>query len=349
MKLIVGGPTGEFEHDGGDHPERQSRIAAVMAGIGDLRLGSDLEFVEPLLVDQVQLTRVHDATYLAEVAAFCQAGGGDLDPDTYATSDSWAAARRAVGAGLAAIESLQKRNDGVAFVVARPPGHHALRDRAMGFCLLNNIAVSAAALAATGERILIVDWDVHHGNGTQAIFWNDPNILYVSTHQSPLFPGTGAAQDTGGPGALGRTVNIPLPAGATGDVVRRAIDEVALPVIDDFQPTWVLVSAGFDAHRADPMAELALSSGDFADLARTVAGFAPRAGRLALFLEGGYDLAALQLSVATTVGALMGGFYQPEEATYGGPGNEMVLQARVDREDALQRARRLASTDDVAR
>jgi acetoin utilization deacetylase AcuC-like enzyme len=345
MKLIVGGPTGEFEHDGGDHPERPSRIAAVMAGIDDLYLGGDLEFVEPFVADHEQLIPVHDASYLAEVVAFCQAGGGDLDPDTYANPDSWSAACRAVGAGLAAIDALRERNDGVAFVVARPPGHHALRDRAMGFCLLNNIAVSAAALAADGERVLIIDWDVHHGNGTQAIFWNDPNILYVSTHQSPLFPGTGAAREIGGPDALGRTVNVPLPAGATGDVVRRAIDEVALPVIDAFHPTWVLVSAGFDAHRADPMAELALSSGDFADLARTVAGFAPRRGRLVLFLEGGYDLAALQMSVATTVGALLGGLYQPEEPTYGGPGNELVQRAHSARQDALLRAGQLASTE----
>jgi acetoin utilization deacetylase AcuC-like enzyme len=340
--LIVSGPTGESEHDGGDHPERPARIGAVMAGVDDLHLGSDLHIVAPLAAGMAQLTRVHDTTYLDELAAFCQAGGGALDPDTYATADSWTAARRAAGAGLAAIDALRQRNDGVAFVAARPPGHHAVRDRAMGFCLLNNIAVSAAALAADGERVLIIDWDVHHGNGSQAIFWDDPNVLYVSTHQSPLFPGSGAAREIGGPSALGRTVNVPLPAGATGDIVRRAIDEVALPAIDDFDPTWVLVSAGFDAHRADPLAELALSSGDFAELARTVAGFAPRPGRLVLFLEGGYDLGALRMSVAAALGALLGGFYQPEDPTYGGPGAEMVHLARSERDEALHRAGQLA-------
>jgi acetoin utilization deacetylase AcuC-like enzyme len=343
--LIVTGPLGGCEHDGGDHPERPARIAAAMAGIDDLHLGTDLQIVPSVAADPARLTRVHDSGYLEELVAFCQAGGGNLDPDTFARSDSWSAARAAAGAGLVAIDALRRCDGGIAFVAARPPGHHALRDRAMGFCLLNNIAVSAAALVADGERVLIVDWDVHHGNGTQAIFWNDPNVLYVSTHQSPLFPGGGAASEIGGRRALGRTVNIPLPAKATGDVVRQAIEEVALPVIDDFEPTWVLVSAGFDGHRDDPLADLALSSGDFADLARMVAGFAPRPGRLVLFLEGGYDLRALRMSVATTLGALLGGIYQPEDPTYGGPGTELVDQARRDRAEAHRMALDLALGD----
>jgi acetoin utilization deacetylase AcuC-like enzyme len=206
----------------------------------------------------------------------------------------------------------------------------------MGFCLVNNVAVSAAALVAEGERVLVVDWDVHHGNGTQAMFWNEPNVLYVSTHQSPLFPGTGEAREIGGPGARGQTVNIPLPPKATGDVVRQAIEEVALPVIDEFAPSWVLVSAGFDGHRADPLADMALSSGDFSDLARMTAAFAARSGRLALFLEGGYDLAALRMSVATTLGTLVGGIYEPEGPTFGGPGSELVERARDQRAEALR-------------
>jgi len=336
--LIVSGPTGGRDHIGINHPERPGRIAAVMAGVDDLHLGTDLRIVAPVAADLAQMTRVHDPRYLEELEVFCQAGGGSLDPDTYATPDSWSAARLASGAGLAAVDALRELDDGVAFVAARPPGHHALRDRAMGFCLLNNVAITAAALTANGERVLIIDWDVHHGNGTQAIFWDDPNVLYVSTHQWPLFPGSGVAGEIGGAGGLGRTVNVPLPAKATGDVVRRAIEEVALPVIDDFEPTWVLVSAGFDAHRDDPLGDLALSSGDFADLARLVAGFAPRPGRLALFLEGGYDLEALRMSVATTLGALLGGMYQPEDPTYGGPGTELVDQARQARVVAHRRA-----------
>jgi acetoin utilization deacetylase AcuC-like enzyme len=240
------------------------------------------------------------------------------------------------GAGLQAIDVLQERGDGLAFVATRPPGHHALADRSMGFCLLNNVAVSAAALVAAGERVLIVDWDVHHGNGTQDLFWNDPAVLYVSTHQSPFYPGTGAADEVGGSGARGLTVNIPLPSGATGDVVRLALDDVAAPVIDAFGPTWVLISAGFDAHRADPLADLALSSGDFADLARTVSGYAPRPGRVAVFLEGGYELNALRSCVAATLGSLTGTSGMTNESpTSGGSGVEWVGRAVLERMQVL--------------
>jgi acetoin utilization deacetylase AcuC-like enzyme len=339
--LIVTQPRLDSEHRRPGHPERPDRVTAALAGVADLHLGSDLEVVPALAAERAQLSRVHAAGYLDELAAFCREGGGDLDPDTYATAGSWDAACVAAGAGLAAIDALRRRADGVAFVAARPPGHHALRDRAMGFCLLNNIAVAAAELTAHGERVLIVDWDVHHGNGTQAIFWDDPNVLYVSTHEWPLFPGTGAAREIGGQHAAGHTINLPLPSGATGDVVRQALEVVALPAIDEFKPTWVLVSAGFDAHRADPLAGLALSSGDFATLAELVAAFAPRPGRLVLFLEGGYDLTALRNSVTATLSALLGGDHRPEDPTSGGPGREMVDQDRADRIAELRRADQL--------
>ena len=311
-----------------------------MGGIADLHLGDDLRVLPAVPVEPEQLARVHAPAYLSELATFCSGGGGDLDPDTYAEADSWSTALRAAGAGLGAIGALRQSGDGVAFVVARPPGHHAMRDRAMGFCLLNNIAVSAAALTAEGERVLIVDWDVHHGNGTQGIFWDDPGVLYVSTHQWPAFPGTGRAAEVGGDRALDCTVNIPLPPDATGDVLLRAMDTIAAPVVDQFDPTWVLVSAGFDAHRADPLADLALSSGDFAELARMVAGWAPGPGRLALFLEGGYDLEALRTSVAAAVGALLDAPCTPEAPTSGGPGREAVEAALVNRAAALALARR---------
>ena len=221
-------------------------------------------------------------------------------------------------------------------MVARPPGHHASPDRQMGFCLLNNVAVAAAWLVDRGERVLILDWDVHHGNGTQDVFWDEPGVLFVSTHQWPLYPGTGRPEEVGGPGAHGLTVNIPLPAGATGDVVLRGLEELAVPAVEAFAPTWVLVSAGYDAHRADPLADVALSAGDFAALARLAAGLAPRPDRLALFLEGGYDLGALRASVAATVGALVGA--DPGDAeppTSGGPGTEMVDQSAARRAAAV--------------
>ncbi len=213
----------------------------------------------------------------------------------------------------------------------------------MGFCLLNNVAVAAASLTARGQKVLIVDWDVHHGNGTQSIFWDDPDVLYVSTHQFPLFPGTGKATEIGGPAALGLTVNVPLPAGATGDVLRAAIDRVARPTIEEFSPDWVLVSCGFDAHQADPLGDLALSSGDFGELARLVNEFTPRTGRLALFLEGGYDQMALQMSVTDTLGALLGLHTHPAAPTYGGPGMSEIGLAISDGHRAMESAQRSLS------
>ena len=197
----------------------------------------------------------------------------------------------------------------------------------MGFCLVNNVAVAAASRTALGQRVLIVDWDVHHGNGTQDIFWDDPDVLYVSTHQHPLYPGTGRPDEVGGAGAPGLTLNLPLPPGATGDVVRAALDQEARASIEAFAPDWVLVSCGFDAHRDDPLSDLQLSSGDFAELARIVREFAPRPGRLALFLEGGYQHAALASSVEATLGALVDRRGDSVAPTYGGPG---LAQLRAD-------------------
>jgi acetoin utilization deacetylase AcuC-like enzyme len=333
--LIVAGPAGAASHDGGtSHPEQQGRIFSVMDGVRDLHLDDDINYVETPEAGFDALTRVHSATYLDELDRFCRRGGGNLDPDTYAQTDSFAAARRAVGAGLEAITALEREGQGVAFIPVRPPGHHAEADRAMGFCLLNNIAVSAAALAARGQRVLIIDWDVHHGNGTQSIFWDDPRVLYVSTHQWPLFPGTGRAQEVGGPNAVGLTINVPLPRGATGDIVRCALEEIAHPVIDRFMPDWVLVSCGFDAHRADTLGELALSTGDFAKLAQLVSSFAPCRGRLALFLEGGYNYRALRASVTAVLGTLLDLRVEVESPTFGGPGREAIASAETGRSSA---------------
>jgi acetoin utilization deacetylase AcuC-like enzyme len=328
--LVVAGPVGVHEHDPGNHPERPARLAAVLAGVGDLELGDDLVMVEAQPAGLDQLARVHDRAFLADLAS---RGPGPIDPDTYFTADSWETARRAAGAGLGALDALTRAGGGVAFVAARPPGHHAESNRAMGFCLLNNVAVSAAELVARGERVLIVDWDVHHGNGTQEIFWDVPEVFYVSVHQSPLYPGTGLASEVGGPKARGLNLNLPVPPGATGDVLRCALEEVAGPPVASFAPTWVLVSAGFDAHRDDPLANLALSAGDFAQLARTVRGYGPT--NIVLFLEGGYDLAALRASVCATLGELVDVDVASEQPTSGGPGLEALTSSWRAYEDAL--------------
>ncbi len=335
--LIMSTPIADAEHEEPGHPERPERMIAARAGVDDVHLGDELGFAPLYSATRAELARVHDTHYLERLGALCYEGGGALDPDTYATYDTWSIAQLAAGAGLSVVEEVGKHDDAIGFVAVRPPGHHALRDHAMGFCLLNNIAVVTAALRSRGERVAIIDWDVHHGNGTQAIFWNDPNVLFVSTHQWPLYPGSGGAREIGGVDALGLTVNIPLPAGATGDVILRAFDEIAAPVIDDFAPTWVLVSAGYDGHRADPLANLELSSGDFEGLASRVGAIAGPS-RLALFLEGGYNLAALRASVAATFSSLLDGDFVAEASTNGGAGLDDIERIQAERSIALELA-----------
>jgi len=336
MVLIVNEVFDDAEHESPDHPERPGRVQAAMAGVDDLHLGEDLVVAPRYSATRAELLRVHAGGYLDELGAYCYGGGGDIDQDTYATYDSWSIATLSAGAGLSVISELQRRGEGVGFVAARPPGHHALADRAMGFCLLNNVAVAAAALASQGERVAIIDWDVHHGNGTQQIFWDEPNVLYASMHQWPLFPGSGAATEIGGPRALGATINVPLPEGATGDVTWRAIDEIVAPAVEAFSPTWVLVSAGFDAHRLDPMADLCLSDADYADLAASVSRFVKGPGRLAFFLEGGYDFGALRTSVASTLSAALDAPLSTEPRSNGGPGFDQIDRVKAQRLTAIE-------------
>jgi acetoin utilization deacetylase AcuC-like enzyme len=325
--LVVAGWPELDRHDAGPgHPERAGRARAALAGIEDAGLGDAVVALEPRRATMDELRLVHDERYLEALRAACEHGGGRLDPDTAVVAGSWDTALLAVGGVLGAVDALHGGEGEAAFVAARPPGHHATAERAMGFCLLNNVAVAAAA---------VIDWDVHHGNGTQDIFWDDDRVLYVSTHQWPLYPGTGRAQEVGGTKARGTTLNVPLPPGATGDVLLDAFDGVVAEAVESFAPTWVLVSAGFDAHRADPLAQMALTAGDFADLAGRVRQFAPRPGRLVAVLEGGYDLEALRLSVGATVASLMGERYRPEPASAGGPGAEALEQVCRARQAAL--------------
>lgn len=328
--LLLGSAPIFGEHDPGrGHPERPARLDAVLAGVEQQAIGEALAELPLRAATLAELGRVHTDAYLDRLVNLCRAGGGALDADTIASAVSWDAAVLAAGAGLAAVETLDAGGHDAAFLALRPPGHHALPGRAMGFCLLNNVAVTAAALADRGERVLVVDWDAHHGNGTQDIFYADDRVFYVSLHEWPLYPGTGRLDETGRDRGRGFTCNLPVPAGATGDVYVRALDEVVAPLVDQFQPTWILVSAGYDSHRADPLTGLGLSAGDFALLTRRVADFAPGPGRLVLFLEGGYDLAALQSSVAATLGTLVDADKPSEPSTNGGPG-QAVVEAAID-------------------
>jgi acetoin utilization deacetylase AcuC-like enzyme len=225
--------------------------------------------------------------------------------DTVVSKASWKAALTAAGGVSALVEELRVTNDATGFAITRPPGHHAMRDRAMGFCVFNNVAVAASLLRSGGERVAILDWDVHHGNGTQSLLADDQGVLYVSIHQAPFYPFDGWLEDIDVEDGKGTVVNIPVPAGTAGDVYRRAWGELVLPVMSQFEPDWVLLSAGYDAHESDPLADLELTSADYGWMAAQLASVHP-VSRTVFALEGGYDLSALEQSAALTVAGLAG-------------------------------------------
>jgi acetoin utilization deacetylase AcuC-like enzyme len=233
---------------------------------------------------------------------YCAGGGGQLDPDTIVNGCSFDAALRASGAATAAVDAVLSGEVGSAFTCGRPPGHHAEPATPMGFCIVNHVAVAAAHARASGvERVAVLDWDAHHGNGTQAMFWTDPSVLYVSLHQFPFYPGTGAASERGEGDGAGATVNVPLRAGTSQGEFLAAFRETALPALRDFDPGLLLVSAGFDAHASDPLCQLGLQADAFATMTRELRGIG--AGPV-MVLEGGYDLGALRDSVTAVLTAL---------------------------------------------
>jgi acetoin utilization deacetylase AcuC-like enzyme len=289
------------------HPERVER-AEVMQSVAPQwrQRGGDLR--EGRAASRAELLRVHSEDHLAAIDR--TAGRtSSLDPDTFASPQSRDVALLAAGAILAGVEIVVHSKATRAFALVRPPGHHAERDRAMGFCLYNNIAAAAAHAVWLGmERVVVMDYDVHHGNGTQWIFYENPHVLYISTHQYPFYPGTGAAEEVGRGEGAGYTVNVPLEAGATDGDYQEVFKAVVTPVIDQFRPELMMISAGFDAHERDPLARMRLSTGGYRSLTASLCEAADRHchGRIVAVTEGGYDLAALKACLESTVAALDG-------------------------------------------
>jgi acetoin utilization deacetylase AcuC-like enzyme len=299
-----------LEHDTGTHPENGSRMLATMALLEECGLLGRLTRIAARDATPEEIALVHDPAFVAAVRVAAEQGGGWVDPDTLITPRSYDVAARVVGGTLAVLDAVVAGEVASAFCLVRPPGHHATPDQAMGFCLFNHVAV-AARYAKTShglERVAIVDFDVHHGNGTQDAFYDDPAVLYVSTHEYPFYPGTGAAREIGAGAGRGYNINIPMPHGCGDDAYRRAFEEVVLPALRRYRPQIIVVSAGYDAHFVEEIAGERLSVDGYGALVAMLKDAAAELcdGRLLFALEGGYHLVALPWSIRRTIEILHG-------------------------------------------
>ncbi len=324
-----------LEHGTPGHPESPARLQSIISHLEEAGLLSRLMAIKPRDATSAELEVVHSYELIARVRGAAEEGGGWLDPDTYVVPRSYEAALRAAGGVLAATDAVLDGEAGSAFCLVRPPGHHATPTKAMGFCLFNNVALAAAhALERRGlERVAIVDFDVHHGNGTQDAFYSDPRVLYVSTHQYPFYPGSGYWAETGEGQGEGTTVNLPLPRGCGRQEYLRAYREVGEPLLRRFRPQLLLVSAGFDAHFADPLAQMLLDTRGYYEIASLLKALADELceGRIIFSLEGGYDHTALAWSVHACIDALLGNEFAEDPLGSGpsvpGPNIDTLLAA----------------------
>jgi len=309
-----------LKHDTGEHPERKERLVSIITHLRETGIMERLELIEPRFAELSEIEYIHTPEYVRKAKKYSELEI-PLDLDTVLSKDSYSVALLAVGGAIAAVDTVLDRA-GSSFALVRPPGHHAEPDRGMGFCIFNNAAIAARHAQKKGrKRVLIADWDVHHGNGTQEAFYSDPTVLYFSTHQYPHYPGTGWLDEVGTGEGEGYNINVPLPAGTEDAGFIAAFREILLPAALEFRPDIVIVSAGQDASAGDGLAQMRMSADGFAALASIVSSIAEKTceGKVAAVLEGGYDLGLLARSVASVLEVFMGREPEKKEPDELGP------------------------------
>ncbi len=327
-----------MEHNTGSHPENAMRLKYILEALENYKIRDRMVDIEPAEATVEQLEKVHQSWYIEKVARFAEKGGGYLDPDTAVSGRSYEAALKAAGGVITAIDHVMTGKVDSAFALVRPPGHHAKAARSMGFCLFNNVAVGAEhAREAYGlDRILIIDWDVHHGNGTAETFYGDPAVLFFSTHQQGHFPGTGWASEVGMGRGEGFTINVPLARGTGDSGFYYAFTRLLEPVARQFEPQLVMISAGFDAHYSDPLAGLELTCNGYAKMTEIVKNIADEVcnGRIVASLEGGYNLGAIGHAVSAVINVL-GEYGVRVEEPGGAPPDRIQPTMRVTIDEAI--------------